>query len=63
MNWTLPTPGLLVAGVVSLMPLAHLGRRSASLPRPVVEAFVTTGAVIALVWLAWVTLWLIEHRW
>jgi hypothetical protein len=29
----------------------------------VAEAFVTALAVIALVWLAWVALWLLEHRW
>jgi hypothetical protein len=28
-----------------------------------VDAFVTTFVVIALVWLAWVALWLIEQRW
>jgi hypothetical protein len=27
------------------------------------RAFVTALAVIALVWLAWVALWLIEQRW
>jgi hypothetical protein len=34
-----------------------------SAPRLLVEAFVTTLAVITLVWLAWVALWLIEQRW
>jgi hypothetical protein len=33
--------------------------RSTSVPRLAVEAF----AVIALVWLAWVALWLLEQRW
>jgi hypothetical protein len=38
-------------------------RRPTSAPPLVAEAFVTTLAVIALVWLAWVALWLIEQRW
>jgi hypothetical protein len=29
----------------------------------VAEAFVTALAVIALVWPAWVALWLLEQRW
>ena len=63
MSWLLPTPLLLVAGVVALVPLASLLRRPVSLPRLIVEAFAITLAVIALVWLGWVALWLIEHRW
>ena len=63
MNWTLPTTLLPFAGVVALLPLAALVRRPTSAPRLVAEAFVTTLAVTALVWLAWVALWLIEQRW
>jgi hypothetical protein len=38
-------------------------RRPTSRPRLLVEAFITTGAVIAASWLAWGALWLIEQRW
>jgi hypothetical protein len=63
MNWLLSTPLLLLAGVVALLPLAALMRRPTSPPRPVVETFVTALADIALIWLAWVALWLLEQRW
>jgi hypothetical protein len=63
MSWTLPTPLLLFARVVELWSLAALVRRPTSAPRLVVEAFVTTFSVIALVCLAWVALWLLEQRW
>jgi hypothetical protein len=63
MSWLLPTPLLLFAGVVALLPVAALVRRPTSAPRLVAEAFVTTLAVIALVWGAWVALWLVEQRW
>jgi hypothetical protein len=63
MSWTLPGPLLLFAGVVALLPLTALVRRPTSAPRLVVEAFAVTVAVIALVWLAWVALWLLKHRW
>ena len=63
MSWFLPTPLLLFAGIVALLPLAALVRRPTSAPRLVAEAFVSALAVIALVWLAWVALWLIEQRW
>jgi hypothetical protein len=43
--------------------MAALVRRPTAAPRLLVEAFVTTLAVIALVWLAWVAFWLIEQRW
>jgi hypothetical protein len=56
-------PLLPFAGVVALLPLAALVRRPTSAPRLVAEAFVAALAVIALVWLAWVALWLIEQRW
>jgi hypothetical protein len=56
MSWSLPTTVLLFAGVVALLPLAALVRRSTSASRLVAEAFVTALAVIALVWLAWVAL-------
>jgi hypothetical protein len=49
--------------VVALLPLAALVRRPTSAPRLVVEAFITAFAVIALVWLAWVALWLLQQRW
>jgi hypothetical protein len=42
---------------------ATVVRRPTSAPRLMAEAFVTALAVIALVWLAWVALWLIEQRW
>jgi hypothetical protein len=48
---------------VAVMLLAALVRRPTSPPRLVAEAFVTALTVIALVWLAWVALWLIEQRW
>jgi hypothetical protein len=41
----------------------RLLRRSTSTPRLVAEAFVTALAIIALVWLAWAGLWLVEQRW
>jgi hypothetical protein len=63
MSWTLPTPLLLFAGVVALLPLVGIVRRPTSAPRLVAEAFVTALAVIGLVWLAWVALWLIDQRW
>ena len=63
MSWILPTQLLLFAGVVTLLPFAAIVRRPTSTPRLLAEAFVTTLAVIALVWLAWVALWLIEQRW
>ena len=63
MTWLLPTPVLLFAGVVALLPLAALVRRPTSAPRLMAEAFVTALAVIGAVWLAWVALWLIEQRW
>jgi hypothetical protein len=50
------------AGVVAL-PLLALVRRLTSPPRLVVYAFVTALTVMALVWLAWVALWLLEQRW
>ena len=37
--------------------------RPTSEPRLLVEAFVTTSAVIATFWLAWAVYWLIEQRW
>jgi hypothetical protein len=43
--------------------LRHSSCRPTSTLRLVAEALVTTIAAIALVWLAWVALWLIEHHW
>jgi len=48
MSWLLPTP-LLFAGVAALWPLAAVVHRPTSASRLLVEAFVTTLAVIALV--------------
>jgi hypothetical protein len=62
MNWFLPTPLLTVAGVVTLLSHALLQRRQVSLPRFVAEVLTITLGVIALVWLAWVVLWLLEQR-
>jgi hypothetical protein len=62
MTWIMPTPMLLFAGIKTLLPLAALVRRSTSVPRLVGEAFLTALALIALVWLAWVALRLIEQR-
>jgi hypothetical protein len=63
MSWGRPSPLLLFAGVVALLPLAALVRRPTSAPRLLVETFAVTLAVMALVWLGWVILWLIEPRW
>jgi hypothetical protein len=62
MSWVLPLPLLLLAGAVALLPLVALVRRLTSAPRLVVGALVATLAVIALVWAAWLLLWLIEQR-
>jgi hypothetical protein len=62
-NGILPTPLLLFAGVIALLPLKALVRLPTSAPRLLIEAFAVTLAVIALVWLAWVALWLSEQRW
>jgi hypothetical protein len=45
------------------VPLVALERRPTSAPRLVSEAFVASLAVIAIVWLTWVALGLIEQRW
>jgi hypothetical protein len=63
MSWILPVPLLLFAGMVALRPLAALMRRPTAAPRLFSVAFVTALAIIALVWLAWVPLWLLEQRW
>ena len=62
MRWTLPVPLLLFAGAVALLPLEVLVRRPTSASRLLVEAFVTTLAVIGAFWLGWLVLWLIEQR-
>ena len=56
MESTLPTPALWRSVLT-----CHC--HDVSLPRLLVEAFAITLAVIALVWLGWVALWLLEHRW
>ena len=63
MSWLLPTPLVLFAGVVALLPLAALVRRSVSGPRLMVETFAVTLAVIAVVWAGLLALWLIEQHW
>jgi hypothetical protein len=50
MSWILPTPLLLFAGVVALLPLASLVRHPVSLPRLMAGTFGSTLAVIAAVW-------------
>jgi hypothetical protein len=62
MSWILPTPLLLFAGVVALLPLAALLRRSTSAPHLVAEAFVTAlGSARSYGWRGR-ALWLIEQR-
>ena len=61
--WLLATTLVFVAGVVAFVPVASLRIRPFSLPRQIVEVFIVTLAVIALVGLGRVALWLIEHRW
>jgi hypothetical protein len=62
MSWTLPTPLLLFAGVVALLPLVAIMRRSTSAPSLVAEALITALAVIALDWPASVAFWLVKQR-
>jgi hypothetical protein len=38
-------------------------RRPTSAPRLVLEAFAVTVVVIAVVWVGWLALRLLEHRW
>jgi hypothetical protein len=63
MNWIPPTPLLLFAGAVALLPLATVLRRPTSSPRLMVEVFAVTLAVIAAVWAGWLALWLLKQRW
>jgi hypothetical protein len=63
MPWLLPDPLLLIAGVASLLLLPSLIRRPVSTPRLAAETFGATLGVIALFWLGWVALWLVEQRW
>jgi hypothetical protein len=58
MSWRRPIP-LLFAGVAALVPQVAWVRRPVSLSRVVMETVITAFAVIALVWLAWVALWLL----
>ena len=62
MSGILPVP-LLFAAAVALWPLTALVRRPTPALCLVAAAFVTALAVIALVWLAWAALWLLEQRW
>jgi hypothetical protein len=45
MNWLLPTPVLLAADVVALVPLASLLHQSVSLPPVIAEAFAINGSL------------------
>jgi hypothetical protein len=63
MSWILPIPLLVFAGAVVLVPLAAVVRGPTPPPRLLVEASAVTLVVIAVVWAAWLLLWLIEHRW
>jgi hypothetical protein len=49
MNWILPVPLLLFAGVVALVPLVAIVRRPTPTPRLVAGAFITALTVTALV--------------
>jgi hypothetical protein len=44
-------------------PAARRQQGPVSGPRLFVEAFAVTLAMIALFWLGWVALWLLEQRW
>jgi hypothetical protein len=63
MSWLLPGLLLLIAGAAAALLLPSLVRRPVSTLRLAVEAFGATLGVIALFWLGWVVLWLIEQRW
>jgi hypothetical protein len=62
-SWLLPTPMLLFAGVVALIFVPVLSRRPVSQARLAVEAFACAHLSVAVVWAAWIILWLIEQRW
>ena len=63
MTWILPTPLLLFAGAVALLPLATVVRWLTSVPHLLVATFAVTLGVIAAVWAGWALLWLLEQRW
>ncbi len=63
MSWVLPVPLLLFAGIVALLPLAVLVRRPMSAPRLAGEAFLVTLGVMAVFWVGWLALWMVEQRW
>jgi hypothetical protein len=63
MSWILPTPLLLFAGVVALLPRAALVSRSTSALRLVAAAFAVTVVVIPAVGAGWVLLWLPVQCW
>jgi hypothetical protein len=46
-----------------ILPHLHYEIAVTEAPRLVAEAFITALAHIALFWLAWVGLWLLEQRW
>jgi hypothetical protein len=62
MSWLRPIP-LLIAGLTALVPRVSWVRRPVPPSRVAVETFITALAIIALIWLGWVALWLLEHRW
>ena len=63
MSWLLATPLLDFTGEIALLPMTALVRRPTPVLRQVVEVFVATLLVIAVVWTRWVALWLLNHRW
>jgi hypothetical protein len=63
MTWLLPVHLLPVAGGAALVLVPSLVRRPVSASRLVVDVVGTALAVIALFWLGWVLLSLVELRW
>lgn len=63
MSCLLPAPLLLVAGAAALFLVPQLVRRPVSVARLAIEVFGIPAAAVALVWLAWLVLWMIEQRW
>jgi hypothetical protein len=63
MNWVLPLPLLLFAGILALVFVPTLARRPVSLPRLALEAFLSALVVVGAVWVLWIAYWLLEQRW
>jgi hypothetical protein len=59
----LPTALLPVAGVLALVLIWPRLRLQSSNGRLFAEAFGLALVAIALIWAAWVLLWLVERRW